>query len=50
MLLCNCDKVRAVEIIADAEGELENLEFYSYERLEWYFDIKFGDIKRWMAE
>lgn len=50
MLLCNCDKVRAVEIIADAEGELENLEFYSYERLEWYFDIKFGDIKQWMAE
>ena len=50
MLLCNCDKVRAVEIIADAEGELENLEFYSYERLEWYFDIKFGDIKEWMAE
>lgn len=50
MLLCNCDKVRAVEIIADAEGELENLEFYSYERLEWYFDIKFGAIKQWMAE
>lgn len=50
MLLCNCDKVRAVEIIADAEGELENLEFYSYERLEWYFDIKFGAIKQWMTE
>ena len=50
MLLCNCDKVRAVEIIADAEGELEDLEFYSYERLEWYFDIKFGAIKQWMAE
>ena len=50
MLLCNCDKVRAVEIIADAEGELEDLEFYSYERLEWYFDIKFGAIKQWMTE
>jgi len=45
MELCNCDQVRAIEIIADAEGELEDLKFYGYERLEWCFDLRFGSIK-----
>lgn len=45
MELCNCDQVRAIEIIADAEGELEDYKFYGYERLEWVFDLKFGSIK-----
>ncbi len=45
MELCNCDQVRAIEIIADAEGELEDFKFYGYERLEWVFDLKFGSIK-----
>ena len=45
MELCNCDQVRAIEIIADAEGELDALKFYGYERLEWCFDLKFGSIK-----
>jgi hypothetical protein len=46
MDLCNCDQRRAVEIIADAEGELEDYEFYGPERLEWKFDLKFGSIKQ----
>lgn len=46
MKLCNCDQRRAVEIIADAEGELEDYEFYGPERLEWVFDLKFGSIKQ----
>ena len=45
MQLCSCDQVRAIEIIADAEGELEELKFYGYERLEWCFDLKYGSIK-----
>ncbi len=46
MELCNCDQVRAIEIIADAEGELEDFRFYGYERLEWHFDLKYGSIKQ----
>jgi hypothetical protein len=45
MQLCNCDRYRAIEIIADAEGELEAFQFYGYERLEWCFDLRFGSIK-----
>lgn len=45
MHLCNCDQYRAIEIIADAEGELEAFQFYGYERLEWCFDLRFGSIK-----
>jgi hypothetical protein len=45
MELCNCDQVRAIEIIADAEGELDAFRDYGYERLEWVFDLKFGSIK-----
>ena len=50
MLLCNCDKVRAVEIIADAEDEADAYKFYGAERLEWCFDLKFGALKQWLAE
>lgn len=45
MELCNCDQRRAIEIIADAEDELEAFKWYGYERLEWCFDLKFGSIK-----
>ena len=48
MALCNCDEVRAIEIIADAEGQLKDMEFYGYERLEWTFNLKFGSIKQWL--
>lgn len=50
MLLCNCDKVRAVEIIAEAEDEVDGYECYGAERLEWCFDLKFGALKEWLAE
>ena len=50
MALCNCDEVRAIEIIADAEGELEDMKFYGYERLEWTFNLKFGSIAKWLSE
>lgn len=46
MKLCNCDQVRAVEIIADAEGELDEYKWYGPERLEWHFDLKYGSIKQ----
>ena len=46
MELCNCDQRRAVEIIADAGGELEDDNFYGPERLEWAFDLKYGSIKQ----
>ena len=47
-LVQGADRVRAIEIIADAEGELEDLKFYGYERLEWVFNLKFGSIKQWL--
>lgn len=50
MLLCNCDKIRAVEIIADAEDEADAYKWYGAERLEWCFDLKFGSLKEWLAE
>lgn len=46
MELCNCDQKRAVEIIADAEGEAEEYKWYGPERLEWHFDLKYGSIKQ----
>ena len=46
MELCNCDQRRAVEIIADAEGELEEYKWYGPERLEWHFNLKYGSIKQ----
>ena len=46
MELCNCDQRRAVQIIADAEGEMDCYEFYGPERLEWHFNLKYGSIKQ----
>lgn len=43
-----CDRVRAIEIIADAEGEAEAFQWYGYERLEYDFDLKYGSIKQWL--
>lgn len=48
MELCNCDKHRAVEIIADAEDEADAYKWYGAERLEWCFDLKFGTLKQWL--
>lgn len=50
MALCNCDEVRAITIIADAEDQLADMEFYGYERLEWTFNLKFGSIAKWLSE
>jgi len=50
MALCNCDEFRAIDIIADAEGELEDMQFYGYERLEWVFNLKYGSIAKWLSE
>lgn len=49
-LVVGIDRVRAIEIIADAEGEVENIKFYGYERLEYHFDLKYGSIKQWLKE
>lgn len=49
-LVRGINRARAIEIIADAEGELESMEFYGYERLEWCFDLGFGYIKTTMQE
>ena len=47
-LVQGTDRVRAIEIIADADGELEDMKFYGYERLEWSYDLKYGSIKQWL--
>ena len=47
-LVQGIDRVRAIEIIADADGELEDMRFYGYERLEWSYDLKYGSIKQWL--
>lgn len=47
-LVQGTDRVRAIEIIADAYGELDDMRFYGYERLEWSFDLKYGSIKQWL--
>jgi hypothetical protein len=47
-LVQGTDRVRAIEIIADADGELEDMQFYGYERLEWSYDLKYGSIKQWL--
>jgi cell division FtsZ-interacting protein ZapD len=44
-LVLGTDRARAIEIIADADGELEDMKFYGYERLEWCYDLGFGYIK-----
>jgi hypothetical protein len=49
-LVQGVDRVRAIEIIADADGELEDMKFYGYERLEYCYDLGFGYIKTTMQE
>lgn len=49
MEICNCNAERAIEIIADAEDELEAFQWYGYERLEWCFNLKYGSIKKMLA-
>ena len=49
MALVNVDKIRAVEIIAEAEDEADAYKWYGAERLEWCFDLKFGALKEWLA-
>lgn len=44
----NCDRNRAIEIIADAEGEADAFKFYGYEILEYNFNLKYGSIKNWL--
>lgn len=48
-LVQGTDRVRAIEIIAEAEDELNGFRDYGYERLEWIFGLKFGSIKQWLA-
>lgn len=50
MELCNCNAERAIEIIADAEDELEAFQWYGYECLEWCFNLKYGSIKAFVKE
>lgn len=38
----------AIEVLADAEDELEAFKWYGYERLEWHFDLKYGSIKQFL--
>lgn len=51
MILCNCDRERAIMIIADAEGiDEEEFNFYGLESLEYKFGLQYGSLKRWIAE
>lgn len=46
-LVSNADTVRAVEIIAEAEGiDKEEMSFYGWESLEWKLGLQFGSIKQ----
>lgn len=50
-LVSNADTVRAVEIIADAEGiDKDEMSFYGWESLEWKLGLQFGSIKPFLAE
>lgn len=50
-LVSNADTVRAVEIIAEAEGiDKEEMSFYGWESLEWKLGLQFGSIKPFLAE
>lgn len=40
----------AIEILADAEDELDDFNFYGYECLEYCFDLKFGAIQKWLEK
>jgi hypothetical protein len=47
----NCDRERAIEIIAEAEGmSKEDFDFYGLGMLEHKFDIKYGSIIKWVSE
>ena len=51
MVLCNCDRERAIMIIADAEGiDEEEFNFYGLESLEYKFGLQYGSLKRWISE
>ena len=51
MILCNCDRERAIMIIADAEGiDEEEFNWYGLESLEYKMGLQFGSLKRWIAE
>ena len=49
-LVQGINRVRAIEIIADAEDELDSMKWYGYESLEYHFDLGFGYIKSTMQE
>ena len=49
-LVRGIDRARAIEIIADAEDELESMKWYGYESLEYHFDLGYGYIKSTMQE
>lgn len=48
-LVSGIDRKRAIEIIAEAEGELEDFQWYGYERLEWSFNLPYGYLKKMEA-
>lgn len=50
-LVSNADTVRAVEIIAEAEGiDKEEMSFYGWESLEWKLGLQFDSIKSYLAK
>lgn len=44
-LVSNTDRVNALRILMDAEGVLDEFEFYGYESLEWKLGLPFGYVK-----
>ena len=49
-LVSNTDRVNALRIIMDAEGVLEEFEFYGYESLEWRLGLPFGYVKSTLTD
>lgn len=45
----DCSWEHAIEILADAEDQLEDMRFYGYGQLEWRFGLKFDSIKEFLT-
>jgi hypothetical protein len=47
-LVANCSAYHAVELLADADGELDDFKFYGAERLEYTYDLRYGILKAYL--
>lgn len=49
-VVVGCDRARAVNLLADAEGiEADELKFYGFEVLEYRLGLRYGSVKEYLA-